>query len=286
MADAPHWTDIDWGSALRELRIDNRLVRFVDYGEGAPVVCVHGLGGSWTSWLPNIPELGTRHRVIALDLPGFGRSEPLPAPSEMRQHAEVIAALIEAVDEQRVAVIAHSMGGLVAMELAISHPELVNALVQVNAGGVPLSPRRLAILLRIFTAWYVIARRPGVLDAVARRPRLRRAHLWGVVADPATIDGRLAIEQIPLAASSGFLDAVAAGGRAAAALDPSAVRCPVLLVWGALDRILPLATAQALVEALPDAELEVIADAAHSPMIEQPARFNDVVLRFLARRAH
>ena len=74
------WMDIDWREHLRWVRVDGRSVNVVDIGSGPVIVFLHGLAGCWQNWLENIPEFARDHRVIALDLPGFGAS-PMPDES-------------------------------------------------------------------------------------------------------------------------------------------------------------------------------------------------------------
>lgn len=70
--------DVDWREHQRLVRVEDRLVNVVELGSGPPLLFVHGLGGCWQNWLENLPEFARDHRVIALDLPGFGRSQ-MPA---------------------------------------------------------------------------------------------------------------------------------------------------------------------------------------------------------------
>jgi len=72
------WMDVNWQQHLRWMRIEDRWMNVLDYGEGSPLIFIHGLSGCWQNWLENIPPLAADHRVIALDLPGFGES-PMPA---------------------------------------------------------------------------------------------------------------------------------------------------------------------------------------------------------------
>src|SRR5689334_4395942 len=76
----PDWRTVDWRAHLHDLEIEGRRVHYVDLGEGdgPPVVFVHGLAGCWQNFLENLPAAAERRRTIALDLPGFGRSE-MPA---------------------------------------------------------------------------------------------------------------------------------------------------------------------------------------------------------------
>src|SRR5918911_1665544 len=66
------WLDVDWREHQRWVRVEDRWANVVEMGSGSPVVLVHGLGGNWQNWLENIPVIAREHRVVAMDLPGFG----------------------------------------------------------------------------------------------------------------------------------------------------------------------------------------------------------------------
>src|ERR1039458_3686219 len=85
VSDQPDWRTVAWRSHLRAVTVDTRRVHLVDLGSGAgtPVLFVHGLGGRWQNWIENVPRLAQSRRVVALDLPGFGRSQ-LPRSEERR----------------------------------------------------------------------------------------------------------------------------------------------------------------------------------------------------------
>jgi len=274
------WMGIDWSPHVRERAVDGRRVRYLDYGEGPPLVLVHGLGGAWTSWLENIPALAERHRVIAVDLPGFGGSEPLPPPAEIRTHAGVLAGLLDATGASGGVVVGHSLGGLVVLRLTVDRPDLVRRLVLVNAGGIAIGPRRLALITGSFRIFHALLGRQKVLESVARRARLRRLMVWPMVKDPGGMSAAFALETLPLAAAPGFLGAVAAGARAVDEVRPRDVACPVLLLWGREDRVLPLAATHDLLDRLPDARIEVLNGAGHCPMFEVPDAFNRALLAF------
>ena len=281
-APVQHWTEIDWTRHVRMAQVLERRLSYVDYGEGPPVVLVHGLGGCWQWWLENIPTLGREHRVIAVDLPGFGASEALPSPGEMRTHAQTIRALLDALEIDRTAICAHSMGGLVAVRLAADHPDRLQRLVLVCAGGITLSAVQLAVLSHSFVAFNAFFAQPGVAGTFARRPRLRRLLFARAVAHPESVSPALAAQIVPRLSAPGFLDAVRAGIRVANEVDMSGISVPSLALWGRGDPILPVAQAEELVRRMPDARLVVLEDSAHCPMFEQPAAFNAALLGFLA----
>lgn len=278
------WEAITWSGLVHDARVAGRTVRYADYGEGPAVVLVHGLGGSWQTWLRNIPALATHHRVIAVDLPGFGASHALPAPAEMATHADVLATLLDDLGLASAAIVGHSMGGLVALQLLAARPDLVDRLVLANAGGIPLGRIRLAAIVGGFKVFHRVFAREKVIRALSTRPRLRRLLFAGFMGNPSAMAGPFALEVVPLIFAPGFVGAVSAASRVAGSVDAGAITRPVLLVWGTRDRILPLEQARRLHAALcdlgVDARLVALDGVGHCPMFEAPDLFNEAVLRF------
>ena len=92
------WLELDWAPLIERVEVESELgcseIEFVSVGEGPAIVLIHGLAGSWRNWLENIPRLADRHRVVALDLPGFGAS-PLPQQEiTMPGYGSVVAELV------------------------------------------------------------------------------------------------------------------------------------------------------------------------------------------------
>ncbi|WP_354700112.1 (E)-2-((N-methylformamido)methylene)succinate hydrolase [Paraconexibacter sp. AEG42_29] len=276
----PPWTDTDWSAHVREAVIGGRRLRYLDYGDGPPLLLLHGLGCSWQWWLEMIPSLAREHRVIAVDLPGFGRSDALDPPALMNSHAEAMFALADELDLGPLVVAGHSMGGLITLAMAVERPERVRGVVLINAGGVPMTGLRLAIVVGVlrasqrFLAWNPVTR------LLVTRTGARRLLLRGALKDPGSMRPELAAEVVPLMASPGFLDAITAASEAVRASRPEDVTCPVLLIWGAADPIVRLASARQMQERLADARLEVIPGIGHTPMVEAPAVTTDHLLSF------
>jgi pimeloyl-ACP methyl ester carboxylesterase len=283
-ARVPHWTDIDWGPSIANRLINDLQVRYLDYGTGPALVLLHGMAASWQWWLENIPTLAQHHRVIAVDLPGFGQSEQLPAPAEMSTHARTVLDLLGQLDIESATVSGHSMGGLVAIEMFAADPLRVRNLILVDSGGVPMSERRLAVILVALRICTGILRRRFVRRALATKLWARRLALRAAFRDPRVMSPELAAETMPIFGGPGSVDAVAAAGRAVHATVPESITRPVLLVWGERDVIAPPWCAHQMHDKLPDSELAVFAGAGHTPMIEFPDQFNDLVLRFIAAR--
>jgi pimeloyl-ACP methyl ester carboxylesterase len=265
--------------------INGLRVRYLDYGAGPPLVLLHGMASSWQWWLENIPALAQQHRIIAVDLPGFGQSEPLPAPAEMATHARTVLDLLTELHIESATVSGHSMGGLVAIEMFVADPKRVRNLILVDSGGVPMSERRLAVILIGLRVCTAILRRRFVRRALATRMCVRRIALRAAFRDPRVMSPELAAQTMPVFAGPGSVDAIPAAARSVHATVPESITCPVLLVWGEHDAIVPPSSAHQMHDKLPDSELAVLPGAGHSPMVEFPNRFNDLALKFLAVRS-
>jgi len=121
------WLDVDWGQHQRWSTTDGSPLNFIEIGTGRPLLFIHGLSGSWPNWLEQLPVFARAHRVIAVDLPGFGHS---PMPRErisISGYARTLDALLETLDIDAAAVVGNSMGGFVAAELAIAFPQRASA---------------------------------------------------------------------------------------------------------------------------------------------------------------
>jgi pimeloyl-ACP methyl ester carboxylesterase len=212
-------------------------------GEGPPLVLVHGLGGAAVNFTELAPRLARRHRVLVPDLPGHGGTAPLPRVESVDDLAEHVAAVADREQMLPAAVLGYSMGGVVALRLAVARPEATSSLSLVAPAGIVSATGR----ARVWVAVVGILRPARIVSrlrtSIARRRSLRRLAFgyWGA-ADP----GALSPEAV-----LGFLDgprrhtAVGPAGWALVKDDPrqdlDRVRCPTMLLWGARDRLVPLA---------------------------------------------
>ena len=129
------WMDIDWTAHLRWVRVEDRWMNVLDYGSGPPLIFIHGLSGCWQNWLENLPHFARDHRVIAVDLPGFGQSEMPAKEISISGYADTIDALMTELGIDSAPIIGNSMGGFIGAELAIQHPARLERLVLVAAAG-------------------------------------------------------------------------------------------------------------------------------------------------------
>ncbi|MCW2966278.1 MAG: alpha/beta hydrolase [Solirubrobacteraceae bacterium] len=282
------WLDIDWSRHLKWASLSQGPLNYVDIGEGPALVFIHGLAGSWQNWLENIPHFARTHRVIAPDLPGFGCS---PVPSEkisINGYAATVDELLDSLGIERAVVVGNSMGGFIGAELAIEFSTRIERLVLVSAAGLTTvdthNDRLLGVLRR---AENVLAYGSGWFaarsDRLSRRPGLRKALMLMVAAHPDRLPAPLIAEQVSGSGKPGFMDAVEALGTYPIRDRLERIEAPTLIVWGELDRLVPLRDADRFLEAIgPNARKIVYPDTGHVAMLERPARFNADVEAFLA----
>jgi pimeloyl-ACP methyl ester carboxylesterase len=269
-------------SRLAEVR--GVRTRYFVGGEGPPLVIVHGLGGAAVHFTELAPLLARRRRVLIPDLPGHGRSEPLRSADGLTSYADQMAAVAELEAMLPAPVLGYSMGGVIALRLAVARPADVTALALVSAAGIVSVTRRAQIWLGITGALRPAQIMTRHRTTFARRPRLRWLPfgLWGAV-DPPGLSPQSVL---------GFLEGpsqhtdVGTAGRALLRDDPrpdlDRVTCPVLLLWGARDRLVPLEDGFEYARRL-RVPIRVLPAAGHLVVGEQPRECALILESFLDR---
>ena len=263
-----------------EVRMTVRLEAF-EYGEGPPLAILHGLFGSARNWSGVAQRLAAHHRVIALDLRNHGAS-PWADTMDYAEMAEDVRATLHASGHRRFALLGHSMGGKVAMVLALADGEAVTRLVVVDIAPAAYAPHHLG---------YVRAMRALDLGAIKRRAEAD-ARLASAVGDAAERAFLLQNLVFPSAAAGGEVRwrlNLAAIERAMPclvgfpALPPGAAYPgPALFVAGARSDYLRPEHEPEVRRLFPNARIARIADAGHWLHAEQPQAFLDIVQPFLA----
>jgi pimeloyl-ACP methyl ester carboxylesterase len=234
--------------------------------------------------LLNVPYFMREHRCIALDLPGFGRSEMPVEPISIQGYARVVDALCHTLGVDRVSVIGNSMGGFVGAELALAFPTRVDRLVLVSAAGLSIEHQRrepLYTIARMLAAGRPYAERYE--HTVASRRRLRRFAMQLVLRYPEKLSPALAHELIISSGKPGFvpaLDALLGYSFRERLVD---IDIPTLIVWGRNDMLVPVGDAHRFERLIgANARAVIFDDTGHVPMVERPTRFNELVSEFLA----
>lgn len=279
MTDAKHRIE---GFEQRELVREGARLRYAVGGEGAPLVLVHGLGGTIENWRGVAPALAGRRRVVVLDLPGHGRSEALAGARDVDAFAAAVLAVAEEEDAAPAPWVGHSFGGLVALRGAVLRPEAVTGLVLAAAAGPSATSRSAQATLAMLGLV-----QPGKLIAPFRRSWAssragRRAAFWWGVADTDGLEPELAEAFL---VGPAYHTNTRQAGRALLASDPRAeldrVSCPVLLLWGASDTWVPLADGMEYARRL-RAPLRAIAGCGHLLIGERPEACLAAIDEFLA----
>ena len=259
-------------------------LRYLAAGEGEPLLLVHGLGGAAANWVVLAPLLLPGRRLLVPDLPGHGGSSPLPAASSLRAYADRLALLLEHEGATPAAVVGHSLGGAIALRLAIRRPETVGAVVLAGAAGISSTTRaaRYALTITgILKPGRKIAPHRGrvVRSALLRRLVFGR---WGA-SDPPALPAD--VVEAFLAGPARHTDTVSAAKalvRDDLRLDLDRVLCPTLVLWGARDNQLPVGDAFEYARRL-RAPLRLIADCGHLLIGERPEACADAITGFLSR---
>jgi pimeloyl-ACP methyl ester carboxylesterase len=283
--DDSTWMSIDWPALTHHIEIDGRAVNVVDGGgDGPPMLFVHGLGGAWQNWLLNMPAFMGSHRVVALDLPGFGESEMPAGELTIHEMARVVDKVCRRLDIDSPIVVGNSMGGFVAAELAIAFPTRVQRLVLVSAAGVSTEHLQRDPLVALARLWAAGTTRLGAqVDAVVRRPRLRRALFQLVVRYPEKLSVPLTYELAQGAGKEGFLPALSSLIGYSFRDRLAQIEIPVLIVWGRNDLLVPVGDADRFERLIgPNARKVIFEDTGHLAMLERPSRFNRLLAGFIA----
>jgi pimeloyl-ACP methyl ester carboxylesterase len=248
--------------------------------DAATLLAIHGLGDEADTWRHLIPPLSTCYRVVAPDLPGFGRSDK---PSRAYTIVFFQEALIELLDElgiARATLVGHSLGGAIAQSIALAHPERMERLVLIG-GSLVARSQRLDLATMLFLVpglgeWLYtrLRRNPeaayGTLrpyySALDRLPEADRTFLFRRVNERVWSDGQRRAFLSTLRHLARSLPAQQQEGPTRLAK----LELPTMVVWGELDRINPIENGRAVTELQPNARLVVVPDAGHNVHQENP----------------
>ncbi|HYI35518.1 MAG TPA: alpha/beta fold hydrolase [Thermoleophilaceae bacterium] len=257
----------------------------IQAGEGDPLICIHGLGATKASFLPTVSALAEYHRVIAIDLPGFGDSvKPVGAAYDAAFFARSVQSLMDAMGLERAHLAGNSMGGRVALELAMTQPERVGRQVLLTPALAWLRKRPWALPLKLVRPELGIiqpAPRP-VVEGIVRRLVPGARDGWTA----AGVDEFLRAYMTPrgraafyAAARNIYLDAPLGDDgfwSRLGEMEPES-----MFVWGRQDTLVPIGFRRHVEERLPAAaHLEL--DCGHVPQLEEPVKVHREMRRFLA----
>jgi len=285
----------------KTVTIDGVNLHYFCGGSGPPLVLVHGLGSSAAvEFYYNLEPLAAHHRVFAIDLPGFGRSDKPVLEYTIDLFVRAVSDLMATEGIERAAVMGVSMGGRVALGLALDSPEKVERLVLVDALGVG-APRRVLAYSILLTRGLGELTLRGTARALRQMNPAVIRRFWGwYLKRPNRVASIWSDERIAnhgtLLATPEYRAAYLSALRSIAGMRQlrngvvvedrlAELRMPTLLIWGGQDHIFPASHARAAKDRIPNGRLEIFDDSGHTPQMEEPDRFNRVVFDFLQEPA-
>ncbi|MFC9659305.1 alpha/beta fold hydrolase [Nocardia sp. NPDC127606] len=284
-------TDLSYEGTLREVTTDAGVLRYHEAGEGPPLLLLHGSGPGVTGWRNfrgNLAVFAQRFRCLVLEFPGFGVSDDFGG-HPMVTALDAVVRFVDALGLDSVDIIGNSMGGGVALNYAIAHPERVGKLVTIGGIGRNLfspGPGEGIKLLQEFTEEPTRERLIQWLHSMVYDPAMVTEELieerWTQATDPATLDS--ARRMYSKAAFAMMVRAMEASDAPPPWAMLHKVAAPTLITWGRDDRVSPLDMALIPMRTIPRAELHVFPHCGHWAMIERKDEFESAVLAFLTRK--
>src|SRR5436309_9008469 len=246
-------------------------VHYVDAGTGSPVILLHGLADDIGVWESAIAPLAAKYRVVALDQIGFGRSDKPLLNYRASTFVDFLDGFLNELKIDRASLVGNSLGGWVAADFALAHPERIDRLVLCDAAGYAAVPKTMD---------------PRALNALRLASREDIRYLG-----PLTFRDKRFYEDVDLAFKqrvtagdsytvSQFLDSMIRGEDV---LDGQlgAIEKPTLILWGRDDKLIPVRFAARFNKEINASQLRIIDGCGHMPHVECPEKFNDALLQFL-----
>lgn len=264
---------------------DGWHIHYTVRGEGSPVVLIHGFLDSHKTWRRNIAALSQNHTVYAIDVLGFGSSERVRAPIyTLKQQSGFLHEFFESQSIGCADIIGHSMGGALALQFAYDFPDSVHKVVLIAPATYLYSRFPRNGLKRVPRP---VSR--GVLGIYEKMQGDRSNPVHFAYGDPARITEDAKDIRNQMMRVRGQHDALISMSKSKREADvPQAleqITAPTLILWGKRDRVVPISDAARHVNALPNAQLEILETAGHLPHEEEPDTVNSLITHFFDTEA-
>lgn len=275
-----------WGYPYPERTADiaGHRISYMDVGEGDPVVLVHPVATGGYFWSLNTPKIGAGRRLIIPDVLGHGRSAKPDIPYRIPDLVDAVCGLCDLLGVTRATWIGNSMGGNICLEAALRRPDLVGRLVVESPAGVQILPEG---LVSGAVSFFERALAPVLVRLPPSLPAIDAGVRWVFVRQPPQVRALIPFYH-GLARDGEYAERTRAVARIIRSVveEPCRLRVhrigvPTLVLWGDMDRLLPLRYGRYLAKAVPGARLTIFHRTGHCPHVERPRTFNRVVCRWL-----
>jgi 3-oxoadipate enol-lactonase len=245
-------------------------------GQGQPILFIHGLGSSSRDWELQVPVFAKHYRVVTFDLRGHGQSDKPAGPYTMSLLAGDAAALIEGLGLAPAHVVGISLGGMIALQLAVSASDLVRSLTVVNAGP--------EFVVRTMKERLMVFQRQAIVRLLGMQ-KMGEVLSKRLFPEPGQEEiRRLFVERWAENDPRAYQEAMRALVGWSVTDKLSTIQCPTLVIAADHDYT-PVAVKEAYVARMPHAELVVINDSRHATPVERPEQFNGALMAFLSKQA-
>jgi pimeloyl-ACP methyl ester carboxylesterase len=244
----------------------------VRQGKGPPLLLIHGLGGSWRSWSPILESLASQREVIAVDLPGFGQTPPLPGEVSIATLADAVTEFLHAEHLTGIDAVGSSMAARLVLELA-RRGGVLGAVVSLNPGGFWAGWQRHAFYASIWASIRLVRLLQPVMPALTRSAIGRTMLFAQFSAHPWRLSPHVTLDEMRSYAASPSFDELLrqlAYGETQQGARPGSIEHPLVIGWGRHDRVCFPSEAKRAVALFPDARLHWFEHCGHFPQWDVP----------------
>lgn len=282
------WLDA-LGTQIRQESVGGYETRWIEAGEGPPLILLHGLSGHAETWIRNVGPLAASYHVYALDMLGHGLSAKPAIEYSIGALAAHVRAFMDAHDIATANFIGQSLGGWVSAAIVLEHPDRVISWVSATGAGLQLSDDAAALTQRIG------AQVKNATSKAVNAPTLEsvRTRLEWLMHDKSLVTDELVAARHYMYTQPGYaevapriIDSVTTsvdGNEVLTSEKLARIACPTLILWTRQNPTMPWEVGKQASEIIPGAQFYLMEDAGHWPQFEKPDEFHDVVLPFLAR---
>lgn len=256
----------------RLAEINGIKLHYQEKGEGQPLILIHGFASSTYTWKALFDPLSTKFRVIALDLKGFGFSAKPDGNYSRLEQSKLVVGLMDYLKIDKAIICGNSMGGTVAMNIAIHEPNRVKSLILLDSGGVEVSGG--GSLVPFYLQIPYVNRGISALALISNklvRDGLQKSYFD----DSKIIEEEVSVYHLPLQGTDGQRAAILARQHASRDdIEPAIpqISVPTLVIWGENDEVIPLEAGQKISSLIKGSELKIYQNCGHLPQEEMPEK--------------